>query len=241
VVTDANGIVVGRVNGTLKKGFQQVSWDLTTPFKTTLSNEKEQENSRISRTAMVDPGTYTVTLYKSVDGSITQLGDPQTFEVERIRKNILSNPNADKFASFKSELLAFSSKVDVEQHQFKKAMTKVKTFDKALQYVNKAPGSLENEVAKLRKTMNSLNIALFGSSSKAEVGEKEDPTVRDRVSIAEKGFFGNSYGPTKMHMESFELAKQQYASLQPELQQFILDTERVEKLLQDAGAPPIVD
>ncbi len=242
VVKNADDKVVARINGPLKKGFQQVSWDLTQSLKTTLTMGKEIENPRFRRKATVDPGSYTATLFKSVDGAVSQLGTPQQFIVERIRENALKNPNADKIASYKHDLLAFASKVDLNMHDFEKVSNKVKAFDKALKYTKAAPGGLENEVMKLQQTMNSLNVALFGNSAKAEVGEKDDPTVSDRLMISQRGFFGNSYGPTKMQMESFELAKQQYAGLEAKLRKFLdTDVPRVEKLLQNAGAPPIVD
>ena len=242
VVKNSSDKVVARINGPLKKGFQQVSWDLTEPLKTTLTTGKESENERYRPAAMVAPGTYTVALYKSVNGIVTPLGTPQTFTVERIRKNALANPNIDRMASYTNELLDFTSMVDVQLHKLNKASKKVKAFDKALTYANAVPGALENEVAKLKTTMNALNRALTGSPAKAEVGEKDDPTVSDRLSIAQRGFVGNSYGPTKMQMESFEFAKQQYAGIQGKLQQFLeTDVPRVEKSLKDAGAPPIVD
>jgi len=212
-------------------------------MRTTLTTAKEQEGrQRFRRAIMVDPGSYTVTLFQSVDGAITQLSTPQIFVVERIRKNVLSNPNADKIAAYANELLEFATKLAVTQHDFNKAVKKVKAFNKSLQYVNAAPGALESEVAKLTTTMNALNKTLFGYSTKVEVGEKDDPTVNDRLMIAQRGFFGNSYGPTKMQMESFEFAKQQYAGIQGKLRQFLeTDVPRVEKLLLDAGAPPLVD
>lgn len=243
VVKNADNKVVARVNGPLKKGFQQVSWDLTQSMQTTITTAKEQEGRRRFRRAiMVDPGSYTVSLYKSVDGAVTQLGTPQMFTVERIRKNVLTNPNVDKIANYAKELKEFATTYGITLNDFNKASKKVKAFTKALKYVNAAPGTLENEVVQLQQTMNVLNVALFGNSAKAEVGEKDDPTVSDRLMIAQRGFFGNSYGPTKMQMESFELAKQQYAGLEANLRKFLdTDVPRVEKLLQNAGAPPIVD
>ena len=38
----------------------------------------------------VEPGNYTVRLHQQIDGKITALAGPQTFEVERIRKNVLA-------------------------------------------------------------------------------------------------------------------------------------------------------
>ncbi|MCP4978794.1 MAG: glycosyl hydrolase, partial [Maribacter sp.] len=243
VVKNSDNMVVARVNGPLKKGFQQVSWDLTKSMQTAITTSKEQEGGRRFRRAiMADPGNYTVTLYKSVNGAVTQLGSPQTFAVERIRKNVLTNPNADKIADYVKELKEFATKYGVTIYDFNKASKRVKAFTKALQYVSVVPGSLENEVVQLQQTMNTLQVALFGNSAKAEVGEKDNPTVSDRLMIAQRGFFGNTYGPTKMQMQSLELAKKQFSGIMPELFKFLeTDVPRVEKLLQNAGAPPIVD
>jgi len=242
VVKNANNEVVARVNGPLKKGFQQVSWDLTKSFKTTLSTADEPENRRFRRSATIDPGLYSVSLYKSVDGKAIQLGASQSFEVERIRKNVLTNPNADKITNYKKDIKEFATKLEVAMHNFQKASKKVNAFENALKYTNSVPGSMEKEVADLKVKMHLLNTTLFGSSAKAEVGEKDDPTVSDRLMIAQRGFFGNSYGPTKMQMESLDMAKKQFSSIMPELFKFMnTDVPKVEKLLLNAGAPPIVD
>lgn len=242
VIENSNNQVVAKVNGPFKKGFNQVSWDLTQSLKTTLSTENEPENPWFKRAAMVDPGKYSVKMYKSINGVVTQLGDTQSFEVERIRKNILSNPNAGDIADYKKEVKAFSSKLEVAMHDFQKASRKVKAFEKALNYTNSTPGNLEKQVADLRVVMSKLMTLLSGNSAKAEVGEKDDPTIRERMMIAQRGFFGNSYGPTIMQMESLELAKKQFAGISTELFKFMNDdVPRVEALLTKAGAPPIVD
>ncbi len=243
VVRNGEGLVVARINGPLKKGFQQLSWDLTQAVEMTLDTAaKEPENRRFRRSIMVDPGTYTVSLYKSVNGTVTQLGDEQSFTVERIRKNILENPMQAQIPVYTQKLMDFGRELAVTQHRFNKAVTRVKAYDKALQYAKSGPGALEQEVANLKTTMFELQGALFGNAAKAEIGEKDDPTVQSRLGVAQRGYYGNTYGPTKMQMESFEMAKQQYAGLQSKLRQFLdTDLPRVEQLLLDAGVPPIVD
>lgn len=244
VVTDAGGKVVGRVNGPLKKGFQQVSWNLAEPIKTSLEpGKKEEGNRRRSASGInVPSGTYTVSLFQSIDGKITPLGTPQQFMVEAIRKNVLENPMEEQISSYTKELMDFKSRMDVVEHSFDKAEKKLGAFEKALLYVETTPGALEKEIADLRDSMYFLKGKLFGNSSKAEIGEKGVDTVSDRLSVAQRGFNGNTYGPTKMQMESLAMAKQQYAGIASQMQQFLeIDMPRVEKTLLDAGAPPIID
>lgn len=245
VVKDASGTVVARVEGPLKEGFQQVSWDLTRPLETTLEvpiKKEGDDDDNHGPSVMVDPGTYTVALYKSVDGATTALGESQEFVVERIRENILDNPKEDEIPEYIDQVKEFSTQLALLMHRFEKAEKKVEAFGEALKYTIAEPGSLEKEVAEVRTTMLELKQRLFGNSSKMEIGEKDDPTISDRLSVARRGFWGNSYGPTQTHMESFEMAQRQLADIRPKLTRFLeTDVPRIEKLLTEAGAPPIVD
>ena len=90
--------------------------------------------------------------------------------------------------------------------------------------------------------MYSLKQLLNGYASKDEVGEKDIPTLSSRISVAQTGLYRGTYGPTKMHIESYQMAKELYNKLKPKMDNFItIEIPKVEKLLKDAGAPPIFD
>ncbi|MGB7394486.1 MAG: glycosyl hydrolase [Pricia sp.] len=245
LVKDAGGEVVARVEGPLKKGFHQVAWDLSKSLESTLElpiKKEGDDDDDYQPSVMADPGTYTVALYKSVDGVTTALDEPKQFTVERIRKNIMENPNEGEIPQYVENVRDFSTEMALLMHRFEKAEKKVEAFGEALKYTSAEPGTLEKEVAQVRSTMLELKQTLYGNSSKMEVGEKDDPTISDRLNVARSGFYGNTYGPTQTHMESFKMAQQQLADIRPKLIQF-LETEvpKVEKMLTDAGAPPLVD
>lgn len=244
LVKNADGEVVARVDGPLKEGFHRVAWDLTQSLESTLEIpiKKEGDDDDYRPSVMVDPGTYTVMLYKSIDGETTALGEPQSFTVERIRENIMENPNKEAIPEYVTKVSDFSTELALLIHRFEKAEKKVEAFGEALKYTSAEPGTLEKQVAQVRSTMLDLKRTLFGNSSKTEVGEKDDPTIEDRLSVARRGFYGNTYGPTKTHMESFEMAQKQMTEIRPKLTQFLeTDVPEVEKMLIEAGAPPMVD
>ena len=54
---------------------------------------------------------------------------------------------------------------------------------------------------------NKLERKIGGSESKKEVGEKDNLTVYDRLWSARGGWYPNSYGPTALHMRSYDIAK----------------------------------
>ena len=102
MITDNNGNLVDQISGPLRKGTHRVTWSLRTSKSTTVNvAQSSSSRGRWGRrsggmVSSVDPGLYQVTLYKRVGGDLTQLSDPVSLEVERIRENVLTNPSADK-------------------------------------------------------------------------------------------------------------------------------------------------
>ena len=93
----------------------------------------------------------------------------------------------------------------------------------------------------MRDEKNALTMALEGSPAKAEVGEKQQPTLAYRLYFAANGLVGNSYGPTALHMESFDMAKQLFENLEPRINQFVQQVDQLAEKLEAAGAPLVVD
>ncbi|MFL2594545.1 MAG: hypothetical protein ACJ0PV_03055, partial [Flavobacteriaceae bacterium] len=89
--------------------------------------------------------------------------------------------------------------------------------------------------------MHAINRLLEGSSSKAEVGEKDNLTLSYRLYFAANGLLGNSYGPTQLHMESFEVAKKLFNDLKPMIDSFVLDVKTASTEMETAGAPVVLD
>src|SRR5690606_24237192 len=104
-VTDTDGKVVARLTGPRDKGFHRVAWDLRYPPQTPieLTERTYAPWSMPPAGPLAAPGTYTVTLAKEVDGVVTPLSEPRTFQVVAL-------DNAAFAAKDKNALLAFQQK-----------------------------------------------------------------------------------------------------------------------------------
>jgi hypothetical protein len=78
-------------------------------------------------------------------------------------------------------------------------------------------------------------------NQKKEIGEKDTPLVADRISVAKRSLYGNSYGPTKHHIESFKIGKKQWNSIVPKINNFIDAVDKLRQNLESLGAPKIID
>jgi hypothetical protein len=85
VITDAQGQPVRRIVGTATPGLHRVQWDFRRSPKSAGDKELEFRGGRSGRQrqsgALVEPGNYTITLIKIVDGKETVLGETQTIRV----------------------------------------------------------------------------------------------------------------------------------------------------------------
>ncbi len=242
VIKDIDGNFVTRVNAPYKKGFNRVSWNLKKSLRTSLNMDKIDDNpSAYYYSTFADEGTYSVSMFSNIKGEITPLSEPQTFEVERIRENVLKNPLNDNMDNYIEDLKTFKFNFESTLKDFDEASKKLSTYEKATVYINGEPGDLEKEIGTLKKQMLALNQTLNGNASKKEIGEKDIPSISSRLSVAQRGF-STTYGPTEMHMKSLDMAKTLFNRVKPELEKFIkIDVPKIEEKLLKAGVPPILD
>ncbi|WP_242119808.1 WD40/YVTN/BNR-like repeat-containing protein [Aestuariivivens sediminicola] len=239
VISDVEDRVVTRIDSPYKKGINRVSWNLKKPLAPYFyDNSKTSDFKQVH----VSPGTYKVALYSVIEGHTTALGAAQTFEVERIRENTLKNPISDmEINNFIDELETFLVALEHTKNRFKKASTRLKTLERAMQYIEKAPGSLEQQMFDLNQSMLDIKTILEGSASKKEIGEKDVLSIAGRLSVAQSSLVRGTYGPTKMQLESFNIAKTLYSRIKPKIEQFTSAIPNLEKQLLEAGAPIIMD
>ena len=236
-IRDDNGDLVDRINGSTKKGINRVSWNLSKPLPTILDS-----NSRWSRSSLtVKPGKYSVHLLELVQGGVNELTKSKTFDVKRIRENVLTNPLNSKIDEFILELNKFEIEYSVMISNYIKSKKKQSSFNNTLRFIKNIDSDLLNKLNELNDQMNLIDVLLYGSKSKKEIMEKDITLVSERISIAKRGFYGNSYGPTKQHMDSFGIAKDQWDSILPRVEKFIKAVGVLSNDLEQLGAPIILN
>ena len=236
-IRDDNGDLVDRINGSTKKGINRVSWNLSKPLPTILDS-----NSRWSRSSLtVKPGKYSVHLLELVQGGVNELTKSKTFDVKRIRENVLKNPLNSKIDEFILELNKFEIEYSVMISNYIESKKKQSSFNNTLRFIKNIDSDLLNKLNELNDQMNLIDVLLYGSKSKKEIMEKDITLVSERISIAKRGFYGNSYGPTKQHMDSFGIAKDQWDSILPRVEKFIKAVGVLSNDLEQLGAPIILN
>ncbi len=239
IVKDTDGKVVRKIPGPAGKGFHRISWDLRYPSPGALNmSGKLPELEKLPGGFLAAPGTYTATLCKQIDGEITKLSEPVTFDVVPLRKGYLKGASPEDAAAFWRDLEAFNKVYTATNVVIKNAEKRLKAMQVALAQSHSDSGGLYGQLVRLRTSVLELERAAYGYRSKQEVGEKDNPTVGDRLRVAIMGTTNSTYGPTPVHLENFRIAKERFAAIRKKLD--VLTKEKIpamESALEAAGAP----
>jgi len=236
-VKDNNGNVVRRIEGCTKKGFHRVNWDLRYPSVQAIGHVSDNYPEG-PHGVMAGPGDYTVALSKEVDGIITELAGPVPFKVVQLRKGALKGATSEEIAEFRNNVANLQKSVSAASVALQKAINKAKVLQEAIDRTPEAAGELHKKIHQVKKGLMELDEQMNGNRSKNKVGEKNDPTIKNRLRFAQNGTRYSSYGPTPEHKKSLELAKKQFKDFKIGLE-IMLDQmiPELEKAMQDAGAP----
>ena len=237
-IVDKNGLIIDRINGSSNKGINRVSWSLT---KSILSVIKSDSRLNYPRSIPVNPGTYGVRLMELKDGKYNLVASEKKFQVKRIRENVLKNPVSNQIDKLVSDFIDFDKEYTLILDEYIKAKNKMSKFNQAIRYISEISSNLSSDIKDLDNQMNILDSLIYGNKSKREIMEKDSPTISDRISIALRGFSGNSYGPTKHHLASFEIAKKQWSEMKPLIIKFNDKVDASIELLESIGSPVIID
>lgn len=238
-VTDEQGNVIRKIEGPASKGFHRVAWDLRYPIVTAIDLHQENKASW-GFMPMAAPGTYTVSLFKDIDGELTQLSNPASFTVKQLQKGALEGSSPEETVAFWKEIQQMQGMVSALSIELNHALKKINAMQLALARTEIQPGKLDKSLHELKQELLEIDERLNGNHSRDEIGEKNNPTVKSRLNAASNGVQNSTYGPTETAQRSLEIAEQEYDVLKKELDTILKEKiPAMETQLEQAGAPEI--
>lgn len=241
-VSDAGGEVVRRVTGPASAGFHRVAWDLRYPERSAQTGGEEEDDDEGfgPQGFLVAPGRFTVRMAKRIDGVVTELGGPQSFEVVPLpgRDPVLSGMPPDQMAAFLQQVEDFRRVLSGTSATVEETAERLETMRAALERSTVADTTLPDQVRALEDRLFDLRAELSGDRRKGRIGEPTKPSIERRLGVVLTGVRLSTYGPTPTHRRSFELAQQGLAAVQAKLAVLVeQDLPALEAKLEAAGVP----
>lgn len=233
IFKDEAGNVVNRISVPSSEGVHRVTWDMRYPGSSPVNG-----NSRYSRPGPeIAPGKYSVSLAKYVEGVFTELAVSQTFEVEPLNLHALAPQDRAEVLAYYKKLGELQRTVGGATAVAREAADRIKAIRKTIETLPGADEALMKEAKDLEVRYTDLMEEYSGDPTREARQESGDVSLSDRIRNASGGS-GSTYGPTKTHRRSYEIAVEEFGLWLPKLRTLVeVDLVKLEEKLEALGAP----
>jgi len=238
-VTDDAGQVVRRIKASRSKGIHRASWDLRYPASTPTALRAVQRSPWASVPAgpLAMPGTYKVSLSKVIDGEVTELVEPQSFEVIPLELATFAAKDRDEVLAFQKKAAGLQRAVRGAQRVIGEVNTRLAHIRQAILDTPAADPALLAETRAIEKRITAMTTKLSGDRTLSRLQEPTPTSINQRVSIAVSNQNVTS-PPTQTQRDAYTQAGAQFAPLLDELRKLVTeDLAALEEKLEAAGAP----
>jgi photosystem II stability/assembly factor-like uncharacterized protein len=240
MVKTSDGEVVNTVEGTNKKGFNRVAWDLSYAERNGVRLEAptgEGDDEFLPSPYRATPGMYSVELYQRTNGELQQLSSAQNFEVKPLGEGALPAKPVTEINVFREKFQEFQQDLTATTTVLEKSLQKVDAMKRALDQAERPSKALSDKIFDAKSQLSALNIKMQGNPAKNEIGERNPPLPGDGVFIGTVALI-NTYGPTGNQKAALDRANNQLQNIKKELSTMVNRTlPGLESELKTAGAP----
>ena len=237
-IEDQEGNIIRHLKERAAKGTHRITWDLRHMFKGSVTDSNKKYNLR---GPIVKPGKYSASLYLVENGETTKLSEKKIFELKPIYKSILKGTSFKDYNNYVDNYFRVYNDVQLIEHKIKAANEKVNSLKIAIENTPRETEELVLDFHNLKNSLLLVNRKVFGNESKTEIGEKNTPTLFNRIRVASQGL-SSSYGPTKLHMESLDMARLMNEEIKPLIEKLISkEVTTLENKIKDINGPVIIE
>ena len=179
-------------------------------FKGSVTDSNKKYNLR---GPIVKPGKYSASLYLVENGETTKLSEKKNFELKPIYESILKGTSFKDYNNYVDDYFRVYNDVQLIEHKIKAANEKVNSLKIAIENTPKETEELVLDFHNLKNSLLLVKEKFLEMSLKQKL-EKKIPTLFNRIRVASQGL-SSSYGPTKLHMESLDMARLMNEEIKP--------------------------
>lgn len=239
-VTDESGQVVRRLNGPVSSGIHRVDWDLRFPANTLPAPRAGEGNPFYERPSgpLVMPGKYSVTVSEMVDGKLTQIAGPQSFEV--VVDGVAEMPEADRKAlvDFQRKAARLQRALIGAERTATEVKSRLSEIQRALDETPAAGNQLTEQTLALEKENNEILRQLAGDNVLRSYNVNVPPSISERIGDIVGGQRLSTARPTQTQIDDYNIASQEFTQVLANLRKLVeVDLIKLQKDLEAAGAP----
>jgi len=134
--------------------------------------------------------------------------------------------------------------VNEGRRQVRITMEELKELNTSFSFIEntvlKAPNAdlnILDEISKISKYLDQLNIGLYGDRTKSKRESESYPGIIFRIEVAASNIFEHTEAPTQSEQRSFEIAMEEHGTLRKNYEKVKTEINAITQKLEDAKAP----
>ena len=182
------------------------------------------------------PGTYTVTMVKEVDGEVTELVGPESFEVVPLELATFAAEDREAVMAFRHKVARLQRAAWGAMRVVNEAQTRIDHIRKALLDTPAADPAMLVEIHGLQQQLNALRTKLRGDRTISRRQDSAPPAITTWVRSAMQ--WSVTSPPTQTQRDAYRYAGTEFSEVLSGLRKLVQeDLTGLEAQLEAAGAP----
>ena len=239
-IRNSENHVVKKISRKPTKGFSRFQWNLryepTNPINLSSSSFYNPFAGTTEGT-LVEPGEYTIEMDYVVGGNITQLVEPKKFSVTLLDNTVLPAEDRNEKVKFQREVSKMRGEISSYSNILSEINNKIRYFEVAIMRLEKPLGDLLPEFNEIKEESKVINTMFYGDNVKRRLDIQQIPTASSRVGIISSEQKYSTSSPTKTHLKSFEIAKEEFLPIIPKIDLLVDRVKKLEDKMKTLGAP----
>ena len=239
-IRNSENHVVKKISRKPTKGFSRFQWNLryepTNPINLSSSSFYNPFAGTTEGT-LVEPGEYTIEMDYVVGGNITQLVEPKKFSVTLLDNTVLPAEDRNEKVKFQREVSKMHGEISSYSNILSEINNKIRYFEVAIMRLEKPLGDLLPEFNEIKEESKVINTMFYGDNVKRRLDIQQIPTASSRVGIIASEQKYSTSSPTKTHLKSFEIAKEEFLPIIPKIDLLVDRVKKLEDKMKTLGAP----
>jgi hypothetical protein len=235
-ISDANGNEIRRINRAYSSGVQRFTWDGRVGSNMDLKvNGGPMTNA--DGAYFAPEGDYSISIFKSVNGKVDMLAEPQPFRVKHLNNNQLVATDGVALAKFQKEVDLVGRNLSAVDEYYKETNMLVDHLKAAARNTPGAPVANLSALRDLEIRLAKVDIALHGDGSLKSREQPVMPSLQERLGLTAWASWYNTVEPTGTQKQDLQIVKDALPALTTELASIMEAAISIKEELYRSGAP----
>jgi len=186
---------------------------------------------------LVDPGTYTVSMYEYNQGNMTLLEGPVNFEVKALMNSVMPAEDRDAKVDFQRAVAQLVADYGTTQSMMYEINEKLRYMKVAIKRSEKPLADLSKRLIAIEKQMKTFSETLYGDPVKRRLDMDQPRSIAGYIgSVGWEQKYTTS-APTKTHRDAYQIASEGLTPLKKQVETlYNVTLKNLEKDLVASGA-----